>query len=422
MTGSPSARPVIGLVTAESLAYMGTRLAMIALPWFVLETTGSPAHMGLVTAVEMGFYGLARLLGGPLMDRIGQRVVGVWADTLAAVALLCVPLLHSTDLLSFPALLVLVALVGLATGPAEAAKVSLTPFVAEASGTHVERVAGLTGTVERLSMTVGPVAAGAIVAALGVVPAFYLNAVLMLAAAVVLALFVPRSRAGVDDAEDLEADESYLARLYTGWKAIWGDVPLRVIVVMTMVTNLIDITVLSVVLPIWVHTQGLGPDTVGLIAGALGVTSLLGSLLAAWIGHRLPRIATFVVTFVFSGPPRVFVLALDVPLWMVLVVWCVSGFGGGLINPILSAIIFERLPRTMVGRGMAMTGALTRLGVPLGAPVLGALVGAVGTAPVLVGSAVVYLLSGLAPLHKRVRPRLRRPEEGSTPTSTVDNV
>lgn len=413
MTGSFSARPVVGLVTAESLAYMGTRLAMIALPWFVLETTGSPAYMGLVTAVEMGCYGLARLLGGPIMDRIGQRVVGVRADTLAAMALLCIPLMHSAGLLSFPVLLMLVALVGLSTGPAEAAKVSLTPFVAEASGTHVERVAGLTGTVERLSMTVGPVAAGAIVAALGAVPAFYLNAALMLSAAVALALFVPRARAGVDDAEDPEAGQGYLSRLHAGWKAVWGDVPLRVLVTMITVTNLIEITVLSVILPIWVHTHGLGPDTIGLISGAMGATSLLGSLLAAWIGHRLPRTTTLVTAFAVSGPPRVLVLALDVPLWMILLVWSVGGFLSGLINPLLSAIIFERLPRTMVGRGMAMTGALTRLGVPLGAPVLGALVGVVGTVPVLVGSAAVYLASVLSPLHKRVRHRLRRPEERS---------
>src|SRR5699024_12219196 len=105
--------------------YMGPRLALTALPGFGLEPTGSPAYMGLVTAVEMGCYGLARLLGGPIMDRIGQRAVGVRADTLAATALLCIPLMHSAELLSFPVLLMLVALVGLGTGPAEAAKVSL---------------------------------------------------------------------------------------------------------------------------------------------------------------------------------------------------------------------------------------------------------------------------------------------------------
>src|SRR5699024_1293038 len=144
---------------------------------------------------------------------------------------------------------------------------------------------GLTGTVERLSMTVGPVAAGAIVAALGAVPAFYLNAALMLSAAVALALFVPRARAGVDDAEDPEAGQGYLSRLHAGRKAVWGDVPLPVPVTMIAVTNLIELPLLSVILPIWVHTHGLAPDSIGLIPRAMVATSCLGSLLAAWTGH-----------------------------------------------------------------------------------------------------------------------------------------
>lgn len=96
---------------------------------------------------------------------------------------------------------------------------------------------------------------------------------------------------------------------------------------------------------------------------------------------------------------------------------------GGLLNPILAAILFERLPRAVVGRGMAMVGALSRLGLPPAIPVLGTLVGAVGTAPVLGGSALAHLLSGLSPLHGRVRPWLRRPEERSTPVApSVDGT
>lgn len=408
-------RPVLGLVVAQSFAYMGTRLAMIALPWFVLQTTGSPAHMGVVTAVEMGAYGVARLPGGPVMDRIGHRTVGVWSDAVAALALLGVPLLHTADLLSFPALLVLVLLVGLSTGPAEAAKVSLTPFAAEASGTPMERVAGLTGTVERLSSTAGPVAAGAIVAAAGVVPAFFLNAGLMFAASLVLLLLVPRERPGVDDRQDPEAGAGYLERLRAGWAAVWGDVPLRVVAGVLLVTNAIDVTVMTVVLPVWVDAAGHGPEAVGLIAGVMGATAIAGSALAAWAGHRLPRVAVFVTALLITGAPRLLVLALDAPLWAVLVVWGVSGFGGGFLNPILSVVILERLPRHMVGRGMSMLGAMTRLGIPLGTPVLGALVGLLGTAPVLVASAAAYLLVASVPAHRRIRNGIRRsPPEGSS--------
>ena len=417
---------MLGLVVAQSLAYTGTRLAMIALPWFVLQTTGSPAHMGVVTAVEMGSYGAARLLGGPIMDRVGHRTVGGWADAAAALSLLGVPLLYQADLLSFPVLLVLVMLVGLSTGPAEAAKVSLTPFVAEASGAPMERVAGLTGTVDRLSQTVGPVMAGAVVAAAGVMPAFHLTAALMLSASLVLLLFVPRDRQGVDGPEDPDAGASYLERLRTGWAAVWSDVPLRVIVCVVLVTNIIDQTLSTVILPVWVDAQGRGPEVVGLVAGVMGATAVAGAGLAAWQGHRLPRVATLVASLLLNGAPRLMVLALDVPLWAVLAVWAVGGFAGGFLNPIMSVVILERLPLHVVGRGMSMVGALTRSGVPLGAPVLGALVGIMGTAPVLMGAALVYALVAPVPANRRVRAGIDRrspgDEEGPVGPPWVDRA
>ncbi|NYJ34550.1 MFS transporter [Nocardiopsis aegyptia] len=391
-------RPLAGLVLAQACASTGTRLALVAVPWFVLTTTGSPTDMGLVTFFELGAYTLARLLSGPLLDRLGHRVVSVRLDVVAAVAALCVPLLHSVGLLSLPLLLVLVTVIGLASGPSETAKVSLTPFVAAATGTRVERVAGLTGTVDRTAQTVGPVAAGAVVAA-GPLTALYANAVLMVLASAVLALLVPRSlgRTASEDGARVSG-KGYLGLLYEGWRAVWGDACLRALVLMIMVTNLVDVAVMTVVLPVWAADGRGGAQTVGLVAGALGGASVLGAVAAAWIGHRLPRRFTFFAAFLVSGPPRILVLALDVPLWAVLAVWCASGVAGGLINPILSAVLFERLPADMTGRGMAVVGALARLGAPVGAPLVGLAVGLAGTSPVLFVCAAVYVLATTLPV------------------------
>ncbi|GAB3720622.1 MFS transporter [Nocardiopsis oceani] len=405
-------RPIVGLITSEALAYTGTRLAMIAIPWFVLETTGSPAQMGLVTLFEMGAYTLARLFVGPILDRVGQRAVSIRVDLIAAAALLAVPVLFTAGLLPFPVLLVLVTVIGLATGPAEAAKVSLSPFVAAASGVRLERVTGLTGTVDRLSMTVGPIMAGAVVAALGALTALYLNAALMILSALVLALMLRRDTEAAGRAEaDPEAEDGYLVRLYAGWRAVWGDLPLRMLVAMVLVTNIVDVAVMTLALPIWAYEGGWGPEAVGLVAGTLGGASVVGSLVAAWIGHRLPRRAAFFAAMVIAGPPRILVLAMDVPLWAVLVVWAVSGLGGGLINPILSAIIFERLPKHMVGRGMAMVGALTRLGAPVAAPGIGVAIGLLGVSPVLVAGAAVYLAAVALPAFGKASRGLERPPE-----------
>ncbi len=271
---------------------------------------------------------------------------------------------------------------------------------------------GLTGTVDRLSMTVGPIAAGAVVAALGALTALYVNAALMVLAALVTALLLRRD---VEEAgrtgRDPEEGDGYLVRLHAGWRAVWGDLPLRALVTMIMVTNIVDVAVMSLALPVWAAGHGWGPQAVGLVAGALGGTSVAGSLLAVWIGHRLPRRATFLAAMVLSGPPRVLVLALDVPLWAVVAVWAASGLGGGLINPILGAVIFERLPPRMVGRGMSMLGALARVGAPLAAPGVGVAIGLFGVSPVLVAGAGLYLAAVCLPAFGHAAAGLERPPE-----------
>ncbi|OLT28330.1 MFS transporter [Nocardiopsis sp. CNR-923] len=381
-----SRRALVGLVSAEALALTGTRISLVAVPWFVLETTDSPAHMGLVTLFEMGAYTLARLFGGPALDRVGQRAVSVRLDLVAAAALLPIPLLHGGGLLPFPLLLALVTVVGLATGPSESAKVSMAPSVAAATGTRLERVTALTGTVDRLSQSVGPVAAGALVGLLGALSALLLTGTLMILASAVLAALAPRTRPG----GDADAEGGYPARLHAGWSAVWGDRTLRVLVVMIMVTNLIDTAVMTIALPLWVRGHGLGPEAVGLVAGVLGGGSVLGSLVAVGVGHRLPRGLTLFGALALTGPPRILVLALDTPLWLTVAVWGVAGLGGGLVNPILAAVVFERLPAHLVGRGTAMVGALTRLAAPVGAPVVGAAIALLGISPVLLVCSVVY--------------------------------
>jgi hypothetical protein len=45
--------PLLSLLTANSVSLIGSRLTLVALPWFVLETTGSASQTGLVGAVAI---------------------------------------------------------------------------------------------------------------------------------------------------------------------------------------------------------------------------------------------------------------------------------------------------------------------------------------------------------------------------------
>jgi MFS family permease len=117
------------------------------------------------------------------------------------------------------------------------------------------------------------------------------------------------------------------------------------------------------------------------------------------------------------------VLALDAPVWVVASTWAVAGIGIGFINPILSAVLFERTPRAMLGRANALADSLAWSLLPLGGIAAAGLLGVVGLAPALLACGLGYLVSTTIPAlrpewHEMNR---RRDRAGPTVAAGVDD-
>lgn len=125
----------------------------------------------------------------------------------------------------------------------------------------------------------------------------------------------------------------------------------------------------------------------------MGATAVGGSLIAAVVSHRLRRPVVVLTGFLLAGAPRFLILAFDDPLWVELAVFAVSGFGAGFVNPVLAAVLVERVPRRMLGRVNALGDSLAWAGTPLGGLLAGAAVTAAGLVPVLLASAAAYFLT-----------------------------
>src|SRR6185312_9926056 len=118
---TPRRIPLYGWLTAEAISLLGTRISMIAIPWLVLTTTGSPTQTGLVAFAEIAPMVLFKACGGPLVDRVGPRRMAIGADTLSFLVVGLIPVLHHAGALGFPLLLGLVAIAGALRGPGDAA-------------------------------------------------------------------------------------------------------------------------------------------------------------------------------------------------------------------------------------------------------------------------------------------------------------
>ena len=86
-------RSLLGLITAELVSLTGSSMTFIALPWFVLVTTGSTAKMGWVLAAELAPLAIFGIPAGTLVARLGAKVTMLLSDASRGPLMLVIPVL-----------------------------------------------------------------------------------------------------------------------------------------------------------------------------------------------------------------------------------------------------------------------------------------------------------------------------------------
>lgn len=409
-------RPLYGWLTAEGLSLTGTRVSMIAIPLFALEQTGSATQTGLVALAETLPLVLFKVLGGPVIDRVGARRVAITCDVASMLVVALIPLLYDAGLLSFAGLLGLVAVAGALRGPGDGAKQAMVPALVEAAGVPMERATGLSATVERTASMLGAALAGLLVATLGAQNALLVDAVSFGLSALVLAWATVGL--GTLAPAEREADPlPYLAQLREGWDFLRRDPLLLGIAVMVAITNLLDAAWATVLMPVWSVESGAGAGTLGLLFAVWSGASALGAVCAAMWAARLPRFQVYLVAFLVTGLPRFLAFALDLPVPTIVVVFVAGGFASGFLNPILGAVMFERIPAPLVGRVSSLSSAMCWALMPFGGLLGGVLVDSGSLALAMLACGVAYFAATMLPA---VDPRWRAMDDRPARTDLVD--
>ena len=147
-------------VAAEALSLFGNAAISIVLPWLVLSRTGDPSVAGLVAAVAAVPSILATLVGGWLIDHVGQRRMSIIADigsALSVAGLAIVDWAFGLDIGWFVVLGVLGALFDV---PGMTARETLMGRVSLTSGVTLDRVAAIRQGVFGVAFLAGPAVAG----------------------------------------------------------------------------------------------------------------------------------------------------------------------------------------------------------------------------------------------------------------------
>jgi len=383
--------PLYAFFIANSVSLIGNVFSAIAIPWFVLQTTGSATQTGITGFFTILPVVVAGFFGGTIIDRLGYQRTSVIADLASGLTTALIPLLHFTLGLEFWQLMILVFLGALLDTPGSTARSALLPELAERAGMPMERAAALNHVIERGARLVGAPLAGLLIGIIGTANVLWLDAFSFAVSAGLIGFI----RLAPHPGDPSLVSGNYWDDLVAGLRFIANNSLLLAMVIMIMLTNFLDSIFGGVVRPVYVN-QVFGRATeLGLLIAANGGGAVIGGLLFAAIGPRLPRHATFVAAFVLTGL-TFWIYALHPPLAVLVGAVVVSSIGAGPLNPIIDAVEFEQIPPTMRGRVLGVVTSGAWIAMPLGMLLGGVLVDRLGTFWVLIGIGVTYLIATLS--------------------------
>ena len=377
-------RRVAALLAAEVVSTTGSQMTWLALPWFVLVTTGSPARMGFVVAAEVAALAIFGLPGGALLQRLGARRSMLLADACCAPLVLAVPVLHWSGALSYPLLLALVFASGAFGAPYFAAQRVILPELLGEEEQVIGRANALLQGATRITLLLGPAAAGLLIAWIGAASVLVIDAATFAVSFLLVGLLIPL-------APPVAQDESARGVL-AGLRHFARDPLLRAWGTMIVVVDASWI-VLFVAVPVLVFEDyGRHPATAGWIIGAFGAGALVGNVVAYRLLGRFDSLAWASFGLLVESLP-LWVLVLPLPAVAVAAAFGTTGLVNGLVNPALHSILTLRAPAAVRAKAMTAVLTLSQAGGPLALLGAGPALAAWGARPVFATVAAAQTLA-----------------------------
>ena len=374
-------RPLRALLAAEVVSVTGSQMTWLALPWFVLVSTGSATRMTFVLAAEVIGLGLLGLPGGKVLARLGARRTMLLCDGVRAPLMLLVPLLHWADALSFAALLALAFGLGALSAPYFAAQRVIVPELLGEDERRMSEANALLQGSTRVTMLLGPVAAGALIAVLDAPSVLVIDGLTYVVSFLLVAGFLPHRPPVVEEGQDTSIRAGFrfllrepLLRLWNpifalgdaAWTAFFATVPVLVVARF--------------------HAD---PRIAGLLLASFGAGAVVGNVITyRFLLKRVDGLRLIAFCIMGQALP-LWLLPLPVSAWVLSAALVASGIANGLVNPSLHTIMTLRVPPSLRPTVMSVMMIVWAGANPLGLFAVGPVLDAVGPKPVLVAFASV---------------------------------
>lgn len=384
--GGSDRRSFFALMVSSFLAIGGNAFTMLAIPLYVLATTGSATKTGIVAFVNTAPPIVSAILGGAIIDRIGRKRIIMISDALSMITVGCIPLFDQLEILTYPMLLALVALGSFLDAPGSTARQSMLPGLAAKAAYSPERAQSFFSISFGLAQIIGPSLAGLSVAAFGAAGTIWINAVTFACSIVIVGGFI-----AVGDGQQATIKADYLDDLRIGFRFVWRDSFLRGILAVSAGFSFLFIPIYTILYPVYFTRVVHSERGLGFFIGIESLGALIGAIIYGVVGERISRYRAMAFCLI-TWLPAYWVLVFHPPLWALLIAGFVAGLLTGPLQTIFNVAFQVRTPEAMRPRIYGIAMAANLVAVPLGALLMGPLIEIAGIMPALTILATVITI------------------------------
>jgi MFS family permease len=372
---------------ATSASTLGDGIVFIALALYVTEI-GTPTDVGLVLAAHALPLVLFVLIGGVWADRLERHRVMVATDLVRATLHGLLAVLIFLGDVPIWAIVLIEAGFGTAEAFFSPAATGLIPQTVPEE--DLQQANAAVSVVQNASELVGPALATALVLGLGAGWAFAVDALTFVVSALLLARVRPRSRGERAERQPLRAE------LAIGWRELRSRQWAWVVIAATSLALLLALAPFVTLGPTVADEEYGSAGTYGAIMVALGGGTVIGSLVGLRWRPRYP--IRFAMAWGTTWPPAIATFALGPPLWVVVPLFVLVGFGFAMFDVSWDTALQERIPPYALSRVSSFDwmGSLALL--PLGYILAGPLAEAFGAVEVLIVGGLLAFVVQLAAL------------------------
>ena len=379
-------RSLQGLIAAELVSFTGSSMTFVALPWFVLVTTGSIAKTGWVLAAEMLPIAIFGIPAGAVIARLGAKRTMLIADAARGPLLMALPILKWTGNLSFGAVLAVTFAVGCFAAPYMSSSRLIIPEAVGDDERGVAQVNAVIGGANQLTQILGPVLAGVLIAATSPPVVLVVDGATYVFSFLAILLFVRVGR---------RVEQTAQSRgLLAGLKFLAHDRLLGPVMLAACGINLVAQGLIVAVQGLAYFRYGQDAHVVGYLFAAFGIGALAGAVVAQQLAAKVDLLKLAAIAIV-AMPLPLWLMSVSMPWELAMLVLACFGFFTPLVNAPLIGVLTVRTPAALRPKVMTSVMTVATIAGPLGFVLAGEALRYVSLTAVFVAIAAGLTVGGI---------------------------